>query len=226
MWVSSSSLLSSSVMIFARSYRLPTAKSHLDSQLWVLGGCTTLFCFCFLFYFSSLLCLLSVFYVYLCIFCIFILFCVLNYCILHAWSGSRIVINWSFAYVCMTFVSSFVILLDDITRCYCSVDASFSCCTFLFIYVIKMFIYRGIVEMFSFVLHLCIKAVDLVCCAFYILSLTMPFRTYLFNLFHIYDRNFDGFFLISKLASTPSLSQQQLLRIAKSFDTILFKTST
>lgn len=86
MWVSSSSPLSSSVMIFARSYRLPTAKRHLDSP--VLGGCTTLFCFCLVVvsvglsvsFSSSLLCLLSLSYVYLCIFCIFILFHVHNYC--------------------------------------------------------------------------------------------------------------------------------------------------
>lgn len=125
LWVSSSSLLSSSVRIFARCYRLPTAKSHLDSQLWVLGGCISLFCFCLVVvsagpsvsFSSSLLCLFSVSYMYLCL----VAFFAFSYCsvsittAVHAWSASRIVINLSFACVCMAFVSSFVILLGDIT---------------------------------------------------------------------------------------------------------------
>lgn len=197
MCVSSSSPMSSSVTILqASNCKEP---SRLSSTRWLWNFILFLFSrgfLRFLFFFSavsfvSVLCVCSSAYF------------AFSYCstsittAVHGLSASRIVIKLSFSYVCMAFVSSFMMLLDDITGWYyvillsvpslvCSDVLMFCCHTFLFIYVIKMFIYYGtVVGMFSFILHPYINAVDLVCCALYI--------RHLFNLFRIYDQNFDGF---------------------------------
>lgn len=114
------------------------------------------------------------------------------------------------------YVSFFFLSVVFISYDFCTILQAFNCkepprlsavstwCLYVFIlflfssgfsWALSFLFFFSVVSFFSIlcVPVSCINAVDLVCCALYILSLTTPFCAFRF---HIYDQNLDGFFFL------------------------------